>query len=133
MEQLYARVCYQNVTEHKPQATVYETKKIYRHRPMHNIETGSRLPRPAGMSCPVCMVAACTWDVSILRWHSYRLLWHAIALIDVTIGEIGAFDEVHEWSLSLLLPSMRQMVCVFSLSSLWLWHQTQEFTERYFT
>ena len=58
---------------------------------------------------------------------------HAIALIDVTIGEIGAFDEVHEWSLSLLLPSMRQMVCVFSLSSLWLWHQTQEFTERYFT
>jgi len=53
MEQLHAHDRYQNVTEHKPQATVYETKST----DMHNTV---RLAGPAGMSCLVCMVATCT-------------------------------------------------------------------------
>jgi len=47
----------------KLQATVYETKCTDIHN--CNTESGSghmiRLASPACMSCPVCMVAACTW------------------------------------------------------------------------
>ena len=80
----------------KPQVTVYEAKSI----DMHNTESGS------GMVQQACH-ARCVWllhahgsstpralqDVSTLRLHSRRLLWHAIALIDVAIGEVGPCDE----------------------------------------
>ena len=64
----------------KPQATVYETKSTE----MHNTESGSSMVQQA---CHAC----CVW--STLRLLSRRLLWHAIALIDVTIGEVGPCDE----------------------------------------
>ena len=80
----------------KPQATVYEPKST----DMHNTESGS------GMVQQACH-ARCVWllhahgsstpcalqDVSTLRWHSCYLLWHAIALIVVAIGEVGPCDE----------------------------------------
>ena len=80
----------------KPQATVYEIKST----DMHNIESGS------GMVQQACH-ARCVWllhahgsstpcalqDVSTLRLHSRRLLWYAIALIDVAIGEVGPCDQ----------------------------------------
>jgi len=58
MEQLHARDRYRNVTEHKPQATVCETK-ISRYAQLQH-RKWVRLSSPACMSCPVCMVAACT-------------------------------------------------------------------------
>ena len=93
MEQLHAYDHCQNVTEHKPQATVYDTKSTDIRSCSCTTQNWVRLARPAGMTCLVCMVAACTWDVSILRWHCCHLLWHAIALIDAAIGEVGECDE----------------------------------------
>jgi len=56
MEQLHAHDRYQNVTEHKTSGhSIWN--KIYRHAQYRKwVRHG-----PAGMSCPVCMVAACTW------------------------------------------------------------------------
>ena len=74
MEQLHARDPYQNVTEHKPQATVYETKSI-------NICTTQNLGRasysnrhvmPGPYDC--CMHTGLAHHVlcrtCLLRWHS---------------------------------------------------------------
>jgi len=57
MEQLHTHDCYQNVTRHKPgQAAVATLNKIYRHAQHRK---WVRLATPAGMPCPVGMVAAC--------------------------------------------------------------------------
>jgi len=56
MEQLHAHDRYQNVTEHKTSGhSIWN--KIYRPAQYRKwVRRG-----PAGMSCPVCMVAVCTW------------------------------------------------------------------------
>ena len=64
---------------------------MYRH--LHNTETGSGkiTASPAGILCLVSIVAACMHTT--LWWHFRCLLWRAITLIDVAIGEVGPCDE----------------------------------------
>ena len=56
--QLHTHDCYQNVTEHKALGHSI-SNKIYRHVHVQH-RKWVRLASPLGMSCPVCMVAACT-------------------------------------------------------------------------
>jgi len=56
-----------------------------------------RLARPAGLSCIVCLVAACRL---VLKWygqmkHSHHLLWHAIALIHLATGAERLVHVMH--------------------------------------
>ena len=59
-----------------------------------------------------------------LRWHSRSLLWYAIALIDVAIGEVGPCNErLPLWvarSTSGLRPCWGCFLAELSTSSLWI-------------
>ena len=68
---------------------------------MHSCNPGSgsghmvRLAGPAGMSCPVCMAAACTRVKHTMCFAGcvYTEMTLTDMLIDVAIGEVGHCDE----------------------------------------
>ena len=72
VQNMHANDRYQNVTEHKPLATVHETKSTDIGYAQHR--NWVRLASLAGMSRLVCMVAACIWDMLTLRLHCHCLL-----------------------------------------------------------